>query len=99
MRSEIGNQCIAWYDLNHASAVPSTSKYDCSRAKRISWSVVSKAADRSSNVTTEIFPSFIWASRSLVTRVRAVPVLCPVRSVVFQVVRIQIKLLLFSVEV
>ena len=44
------------YDLNHASTVPLTPKYDCSWAERISWSMVSKAADRSSNVTTEIFP-------------------------------------------
>ena len=67
------------YDLNHASAVPSTPKYDCSRAKRIPWSMVWKAADRSSNTTREIFPSNILARSSLVTRVRAVSVLCPVR--------------------
>ena len=67
------------HDLNHTSAVPSTPKYDCSRAKRISWSVVSKAAARSSSITREIFPSSISASRSLVTWVRAVSVLCPDR--------------------
>ena len=65
--------------LNHVSAVSSTPKYDCSRTKRISWSMVSKASDRSSNTTMEILPSSILASRSLVTRVRAVSVLCPVR--------------------
>ena len=66
------------YDFNNASAVPSTPKHDCSRAKRISWSMVSKHADGSSNTTMEILPSSILVSRSLVTRVRAVCVLCPV---------------------
>ena len=61
------------YNLNHASTVLLTPKYDCSHAKRISWSVVLKAADRSNNTTMEIL-----ASRSLVTWVRAVSILCPV---------------------
>ena len=38
--------------------------------------MVSKAADGSSNTTMEILPSSILVSRSLVTRVRAVSVLC-----------------------
>ena len=67
------------YDLNHASAVLSTPRCDCSHAKRISWSMVSKAADRSSNTTMEILPPSILASRSLMTRGRAVSELCPVR--------------------
>ena len=67
------------YDRNYCSAVERLPKTVSRRERRIWWSIVSKAAQRSSKCRTEILSSSIAVSRSLKTRRRAVSVLCVVR--------------------
>ena len=44
------------YDLNHWKTVPEMPKCPCSRSKRVAWSMVSKAADRSNSVRAVTLP-------------------------------------------
>ena len=44
------------YDLNHWKTVPEMPKCTCSRSKRVEWSMVSKAADRSNSVRAVTLP-------------------------------------------
>ena len=63
------------YESNHMSAIPHTSKVVSSLRKRIEWSSVSNAADRSSSVSTDTCPPSAWSNRALVTSKTAVSVL------------------------
>ena len=44
------------YDLNHCKTVPEILKCPCSRSKRVAWSIVSKAADKSNSVSAVTLP-------------------------------------------
>ena len=67
------------YDLNHSRAVPDMPTECCSRVIRIVWSIVSKAAVRSSSTRIEQYPESAAIRRSLTTFRRAVSVLCSAR--------------------
>ena len=62
------------YDLNQLSAFPVTPNQSLSLLSRIVWSMVSKAAERSSNVSAVTLPASIDARISLWIYSRAVSV-------------------------
>ena len=64
------------YDWNHWTVVERMPKTVLRRERRIWWSIVLKAAERSSNSRTELLSSSIAVSRSLKTCRRVVSVLC-----------------------
>ena len=63
------------YDLNHERGVPEIPKTCSRRDRRILWSMVSKAADRSRSVRIEILPLSRDKRRSFMTLFKAVSVL------------------------
>ena len=67
------------YDRNHWRAVERMPKAVLRRERRIWWSIVLNAAERSSKSKTKILASSIAFKKSFTTRRSAVSVLCPVR--------------------
>ena len=62
------------YEVNQLRAVPSIAYHDDKRVMRMSWSMVSKAADRLSRVSAATFPLSMLRFMSLCTFKRAVSV-------------------------